>query len=292
MFTLDAKNIEIVQAFLKGARLAKFNASVAIIQESLAQGSWITRGSIKSQSGFYQGLAKIRRESHTGRDLDLNWYCVAAVSSPIEYGGAPHLMTPHDAKDKKAWDAMTLAEKQAQGIKALRAAGGLAKVSDEVLSAWLALTTQVRAVRDFLDAARPAPKVTAIGLSPKVTATLKEMNLDLDLPSIKPAKIEPRQRDAWFFKKDTGESYRKKLKDGSWEQETYYVVVWTDGIVHYQSRFGGTGNCEACNKNIPSKKFVPVEAFDKKSNKLISLWLGCDCSRNIFGIQDVGVEKS
>jgi hypothetical protein len=201
-------------------------------------------------------------------------------------------MTPHTDEDKAAWDAMTLTEKQAQGIKCLRANGNLTKISDETLWAWIALAAEVRAVSELLDEARPVPVVTTIGLSPKVTATLTEMNLDLDLPSIKMAKIEARYRDEERFNKTTGEWEYVLLKDGTRKQETYYVVVWTDGIVHNRSRFASGAHCHACGKNIPSGRFVPVEAFDKKSSKLVSMWLGCDCAKNIFGIKDVGVEKS
>ena len=75
--------------------------------------------------------------------------------------------------------------------------------------------------------------------------------------------------------------------------QAYHVVVWSKGSIHDQSRFSVKGSeCEACGKNIPSGLLVPVKALDKNSgDRLISLWLGCDCSVNIFGIKDVGIAK-
>jgi hypothetical protein len=93
------------------------------------------------------------------------------------------------------------------------------------------------------------------------------------------------------YNKLTAELEYALNKDGTRKQENYNVVVWSDGIIHGKSRFAGNG-CHACGKHIPSGRFVPVEAHDKKSNKTISLWLGCDCAKNIFGIKDIGVEKT
>lgn len=133
---------------------------------------------------------------------------------------------------------------------------------------WAALCGEKDAAIAILDAARPLPKITAIGLSPKVTKTFRECNLDIDVNSIRMAKIEP-----------------LKIND----KLTIYIVAWSEGIRHGQSRFAG-GGCEACGKAIPSGRFVPVEAVCRRAG-LVSLWLGCDCARNIFGIQDVGIDR-
>lgn len=283
MKSLNQANIDLVRTALKGARLVKFDASIAILKESIAQGAWVLRGSVKASSGFYQGLTKVR-EPYT-EVCSTDWYCVNGVSSVLKYGRLS-FMDGDDGRNTK-YNAMTKAQRVIRGIKVFRDDGELKKVSDEVVLAWIALCVEYVEVADMLNAARPLPVVTAIGLSPKVTATLTEMNLDLDLPSIKPAKIETRYRDR--FDKNGKPMF---MKDGTRTQEPYHVVAWTKGIVHGASRFGKSGNCEACNKRIPSGRFVPVEAMDKKSGLILSLWLGCDCARNIFGIKDVGFKKT
>ncbi len=170
------------------------------------------------------------------------------------------------------------------------------KISPEFLIAWCSLCIEKKTARFFLDSVRPLPVVTAIGLSPKVTKTLKDMNLDIDLPTIKPAKIAYRviaKLNMNFRSKEYGQ-----IMMGTSDNDSKYSLVdydpyvkWSEGIVHGQSRFTHrTGHCEACGKNIPSWRFVPVEAFDKTSKKLVSFLLGCDCAKNIFGIKDIGVD--
>jgi hypothetical protein len=136
-----------------------------------------------------------------------------------------------------------------------------------------------------LDASRPVPVITAIGLSPRVTATLKECNLDVDLPSIKLAKIDFRWVRAY---EDGKPAFRK---DGKPRMEKCYFVEWSQGIKHGCSRFADGGHCEACGKRIPSQRYVPIEATCKKQG-LISMWIGCDCAKNIFGIKDAGIDKN
>lgn len=284
MNTLNQDNIAIVRGALKGARLAKFDASIAVLRESLALNSWVPRGNVKSSAGFYQGLVKFRDPEVEVCSTD--WYCLTAIDSVLRYGGRLSFMEGFDSPKSADYAGLSSDQRVERAIKVLREAGELKKVSDTVILAWIALNEEAVSIRLRLDAARPAPKVTPIGLSPKVTATLTEMNLDLDLASVKPAKIETRYRDAFL-----GDGSPKLNADGSRAREPYYFVVWSDGIHHGESRFGSSGRCEACNKHIPSGRFVPVEAKDKSSGKLISLWLGCDCAKNIFGIQDTGVEK-
>ncbi len=270
MKQLNPALVETVRQVLKGARLAKFEASVAIINESLAQECWVLRGAVKARSGFYQGLAKVqfRREEYddttaTGAGENDAWHLMMTLN----YGH------PFRGKDLQ------------RGIEVLRNNEAInKKLTDESIVAWAALCDEMTEIHRLLDEARPKPVITAVGLSPKVTKTLKEMNLDIDLPSIRRADLEKRYRPAFDRK---GQPILDQ--DGKQMMESYHVVVWTKGIVHGTSRF--SRGCEACGKPIPSCRYVPVEAMDKRSGKLISLWLGCDCARNIFGIKDVGVEK-
>jgi hypothetical protein len=175
----------------------------------------------------------------------------------------------------------------------------LKKISPEFLIAWCSLCVEKQNARRFLDEQRPLPVKTEIGLSPKVTKTLKELNLDIDMSSIKPAKINYRLVPARYSPFNTkeqklfGKVIVNETRNGSKYSmlERDYYIDWTKGIVHGQSRFTHhTGHCEACGKNIPSWTFVPLEAKDKKSGQLVSLLAGCDCAKNIFGVKDIGIE--
>jgi len=48
--------IEHISKSFKGSKQKKFFGSIQIIRDSIAQGSWVPRGSVKAQSGLYQGL--------------------------------------------------------------------------------------------------------------------------------------------------------------------------------------------------------------------------------------------
>ncbi len=243
---LSADLVKTVTASMKGARLAKLVASIDIVNESLARGGWVTRGSVKAMSGFYQGLTKtVVYKWEAGPKDKFN------LSMCLKYGRAFN----GEASDEVV---ATMAP----------------KVSVAVVRAWISLCNEFMDAYAALNAARPLPTITPIGLSPKVTATLTEMNLDIELPSIKMAEIE---RYEFTY-----------IKDGKEVVGVEYLVKWTKDIKHGQSRFHS--GCQACGKNIPSGRFVPVEAVCKK-NGLISLWLGCDCAKNIFGIKDVGVAQ-
>lgn len=271
---IDQALIDVARAGFTGKRLAKLDASLAVLQESLEQGAWVPRGSVKANAGFYQGLKHVRYRQ-------------------TDYQGSKA------AAEKDAWHLhMTLCfgypfqgKSLARGLELLRldleAGPKLRKISDDVIVAWAALCLVKSLAIADLDQARPKPVLTPIGLSPKVTKTLTEMNLEIDLPSIRPATLERRQRPRRDAKGQV-----MKLCNGEIMMESYYVVVWSPGIRHGESRFATGGGCEACGKYIPSGRFVPIEAKDKRSGSLISLWLGCDCARNIFGIKDDGVEKT
>ena len=276
MKNLTQSLVEIIQSTFKGAKLNKFNKSLDILTASVEQGTWLLRGKASVYAGFNMGLLKA---NYNRRD----------------YGDSPEA-----EKQSLAWDlAFSLNHGHAfkgdlaLAISVLRTGANSAgealkiKVSDEAIDAWVKLIDELTEIAAALDEARPLPRVTPIGLSEKVTVTLKEMNLDIDLPSIKPAKIVTKTRPSYCL--TTG----KALIDNEGNQlmEKYHEVAWTDGILHNQSRF--SYGCQACGKTIPSGRFVPIEAIDKNNGgRLISMWLGCDCASNIFGVKDIGLART
>lgn len=250
MKPLTPEYITTVATSLTGARRAKFEASVRVINLSVAQGAWIPRGSVKADSGFYQGLYR-SKERHPNHYVDM---C-------LSYGRA---LTP--ALMAEFADKLTHTE-----------------------LAWARLCIERIEITRELDEARPLPKITPIGLSPKVTKTLTECKLDLDLSTIKMAKIEGKKVKIQARDKENRPRFDDK-NEPIMVTVTMYFVVWTPGILFDKSRFA-YNDCQACGKTIPSKRFVPIEATCKKLG-LVALWVGCDCARNIFGIKDVGLEKT
>lgn len=263
---LNQENINIVSKYLKGKRLKKFQESVSIINESLYLQGWIKRGSVKAKAGFNQGLFSKLADYEVFDDIHDNSDEFYKVYRCFKYG---------------------LAGASVESIKKLNPNMFL-KYPTVLYKAWIELCNEKEEAFTVLNSFRVLPEITSIGLSPKVTATLTEMNLDLDINSIKMAKLVPKVIPATDLK-------GKKIKDkntGQYLLTTIYVLQWSKDILHNQSRFAHDGRCcHACGKQIPSQRFVPVEAFDKNKKQLISMWLGQDCAKNIFGIKDVGIKK-
>jgi len=294
---LNENLVATVAKVLKGAKLAKFLDSIKVINDSLEQGGWVSRGSVKAESGFYQGISKIGR---IGVEIcSPEWYASNDVSTLFNYGGWCY---NKEVKAKK-WDDVTGDEILLPypsteigvlelGVKTIRERIKSFKLSDEVILAWFYLVREKTNAVHLLDSLRPVPTVTSIGLSPKVTTTLTECNLDLDLPSLKLAEIAFRFVQAKKWDNEKKECLPVFDKNGACVLDKEFYPKWTVGTVHNQSRFAGGYHCHACGKAIPSGRFVPIEAFDKNSKNIISMWLGCDCAKNIFGIKDVGIGKS
>ncbi len=250
--------IVLIADYLKGKRREKFVNACNLLRDGVANGGWtVPRASSKAQAGLYQGIAKVPYRSGGSRERFELEQC-------LNYG--------HPLRaDIEPSDLRELAP----------------KLPLDVARAWITLCRAAHAAIVALDAARPKPVVTPIGLSPKVTKTLTECNLDLELSSIKPAKIDFYERHMVVIPKD-GAAYCALDRDGRPVPEKVYYPAWTLGIKHGMSRFHH--GCQACGKRIPSGRYVPVEAVCKRIG-LVSLWLGCDCARNIFGIKDVGVAR-
>ena len=269
---LNPELIAIVQTYMKGKKLEKFNESVKVINDSLSLGGWVSRGSVKANSGFYQGCGVTwttsyestpeHRENH---DLQM----------ALHYGyGSGNL---GEAINRLYAAISKKTEKPVVNTK---------KFPREFVEAWVALSREKALACEFLEYCRPLPVVTEIGLSPRVTATLTEMNLEVDLPSIKLAKIG--RRMVLGYKKDGSPLLDR---EGNHMEVPEYFVEWTPGTVMGRSRFSYGCRCEACGKSIPSGRFVAIEADDKKSEMHIGLWIGQDCASNIFGVKDAGMER-
>lgn len=267
MKQLSSNLVEIIKAEMKGKKLEKFLESVRILNASAEQGGWIEGGSRRASSGFYQGSGiRMIEDAASGRVSWKNEAFSEAMFS-LHYG--------NPVKNVDAAVAVITKEE-------------LKKFSREYARAWMLLSTEARELSAALDKTRPLPKITKVGLSPKVTKTLQECNLDLDLSTITYPELETFEMEVLVpvKNKKTGEVEMK------WVMQEFQRPVWPKGTVHNQSRFAmNTNGCHACGKNIPSGRFVPFYAEDKKSGKKVSMWVGCDCAKKLFGIKDVGVAR-
>lgn len=269
MNKLDQNLIDTISSQLKGKKLEKFIESINAINDSIEAGGWIRGASKKRSIGFNDpGAFEIIEVPYDHEDRQL----VRDLKIYIHYGSAKIKINIEEC-------SKYIALKN--------------KFTLDFVVAWSELKSSVYDACKELDLARPLPVVTEIGISATVTKTLKEMNLDIDLKTIKLAKIshrmEPRLNQT-PSSPDFGKPFLDK--EGKVIMERVYYVDWSKGIKHNQSRFADKPNhCHACGHKISSGRFVPIEAYDNNQGSVISMWLGCDCSKNIFGIKDIGIKK-
>ena len=266
MKSLSPELVAKVTEPMKGKKLEKLMESIAVINESLLAGGWAPRGSVKASSGFYQGYVKYHLKYESGPEHDEDF----SLRLCLSFGGNRGDITN-------------------EAINRLMAKGILPKkITKEHVKAWVDLCLEASLAREELDNSRPRPIITEIGLSPRVTATLKEMNLNIDLPSIKLADIAYRLGPK---RNKQGEIMLNNRQNASLLDKFYYVN-WTPGTKHRVTRFSDRNcNCEACGKHIPSGRFVPIEADDAKLGH-VGMYIGCDCAANIFGIKDAGLGRA
>lgn len=122
-----------------------------------------------------------------------------------------------------------------------------------------------------LDARRPPPVFTYLGVSPTVTALLQSLGLDAHADNIKPAPFE---------------TIQFQRVDGSWGWRQ--VLKWPADTRHGQSRYQEPHQCEACGHAIKNPfNWMPMLAHDGNGVPY-SLWVGTDCAKNLFGIKVSG----
>lgn len=131
---------------------------------------------------------------------------------------------------------------------------------------------EIAALMTRLDATRPKPVFTSIGVSPTITATLKEAGLVLNVATVRMCQMK------------VVEVERKNMK-GETEIVSLLVLEWPEGTVHGSSRFHNYNDqCESCGHRIKNVfNWIPL-LIDDAAGVPHSMWVGRDCSERIFGI--------
>jgi len=241
-------DIAAIRGYFTGKRLEIFDEAVAALRESVEQGAWVGRSAQRVSKGLNKGITSYRNLCKPCADASLfAVFMASAYGRPIEQA---HVDAVSDA------DLARLAP----------------TVHVYVMRSWLRLLAVVRAITEDLDASRPAPAITEIGLSPKVTATLRDVGLDLDLGTRRMCPL------GWYW--------APALDSGGRRKKVYYPK-WPASTIHGSSRFAHC-DCHACGKSIPSGKVVPV-IVDDHAGTAHGFWLGRDCAANILGIKDAGI---
>lgn len=267
MLELTNSNVSVIRKYLKGSRLSLFNESVDKINDSLRLNGWLP-GYSRSYS---KGLKGVGLSISYEKNLMVGEY-TSVNTARGKLNGLLKEGFLHLGSSEIELAISDLNEKE------------LKKTPSELIWAYFNLLKEVKVAVQLLNSLRPLPVVTKIGLSPKVTKTLKDMNLDIELSSIVMAKI------SYEYIPSRGKD--GKVMSGKYGEtliELTSYVDWSEGIKHNMSRFASSDHCHACGALVESKLFVPIEGFDNKTESLVSMWLGRDCAKNIFGIKDEGL---
>lgn len=147
----------------------------------------------------------------------------------------------------------------------------------------------VRALNE-LDAQRPAPVFTQLGVSRTVTKTLAEMGLVGTVAET--SRVCPTKR---IQIEATDANGKVVLDKKTGKPVLIWVRVWDfpANTVFGESRFHiYNGQCEACGHGIRNPmNWLPV-LIDDKAGVPHAVWTGTDCARNVFGIKSSKLSES
>jgi len=221
----------------------------------------------REQKQLYDSLKKVQRGNYATRPLlnAVSWLGWERQELPT---GKVQLRAPNGATIE--YDSFRLSK------------------YEEAVGAWFRNeTTAIAQVDEFIanyEQAQRPPEITSKGLSPKVTKTLFEMDLDIDLSTV---KVPPIRKVGEKPKLNAqGEPI---MRFGEPVMEDIHKVIWPTNTKFGMSRFSNGGGCEACGKQIPSGWFVPIVAECKKVG-LVGLFIGRDCAGRIFRIKNEGID--
>lgn len=275
-------NSEAVLKWYSGKALAKATAAMTLLLESIQAGQWIPKASrsVRAALGKHN-IANKFAKGHRGW-LEQGFIDPSKAMSEWE-DAAPQM-------GRQIYRAMHYGI--LSGVSILSTAPLRVKLGVGGLelpqSIHFALDRIDQYIQDFgpvgdamdkLDATRPKPVFTSIGVSPTVTKTLEDAGLDLDLSTIRICPIR------W-------EKVEYLDKDGHTCYKWVGGLEFPEGTRHHRSRFAGPNaifdHCEACGHTIRNPfNWVPF-VINGKNGTPYSLWTGRDCAETLFGVKMVG----
>lgn len=127
-----------------------------------------------------------------------------------------------------------------------------------------------------LDALRPPPVFTVVGISRTLTATVASLGLPTDGAALARDAVTVCPME-WY--KVEGENFFRSR------------LVWPKGTIHnatvHAGARGDSAHCHACGHAIRNAfNWVPLVV--RSQGKVYGLWTGMDCAKSLFGIKMTG----
>ncbi len=133
---------------------------------------------------------------------------------------------------------------------------------------------------DKLDATRPRPVFTSLGVSPTLTRTLTDMGIQGTMETVRPCP------EKWELE----EHIDKKTGRVNYAWVCY--LLFPENTVHRASRHAHGGGvhtqCHACGHAIRNNYNWVVLLVDDAKGVPHSIWVGRDCAMSLFGIKVTG----
>lgn len=265
---------EEILRWYKGKAREKAEVALGLLLESEQAGEWLPKASRSVRAALSKANVAQRLVEGLKRDLT----SIERVRTSGDYGHGEGWLIYHSVYYCKTGFFAKLKPEDWQRIEAL-ATEPEQKAVLEAVRPYVETFREVGALMERLDATRPKPVFTAIGVSPTVTKTILETGLDLDLKTIRVCPME-------FFRVEVVGTDKHGQETRHWE--TRIRLLWPVGTRHNRSRFangGGFSKCHACGHSIRNPfNWVPL-LIDDKDGVPHALWVGRDCSESLFGIK-------
>ena len=249
--------------WFSGKSLEKAQQAIGWVEQSLAQGYWVPKTSRTARAVLSKpNLAKkLFNQNKWLEDLrvkgDEEFFNTGyQLRHAVAYGGMESL---HKVDFEKIYQ-LRISPKEREVLVQLR------PFKAAFLEVWGAMAV--------LDASRPIPEFTHLGVSLTLTATLEALKAQkvtvCPLKFVKVARHTPQ-----------GKLYYANVA----------ICDWPQGTVHRTSRYQGTPQneqCEACGHAIKNGfNWVPL-IFWGKDGIQRSLWTGRDCAQRLYGVRMTG----
>lgn len=244
---------------------AKAQGALALLEESLAIGEWLPRASRQVRATLSK--SNVAKKAAKKVQLDRSWsdpLCgpLHQVEDVLRFGNFDRAQKI----DFAALLAADLTEAEAEMVRTAQA--------------FAADFAPVAAAMALLDATRPAPVFTAVGVSPTLTRTLEFIGL-LGTTA-ETARMCPVKR----------ERIETRDEKGNLVYEYVLRLDPPENTAWHRSRFSRYDSCcEACGHKIKRANNWLLVLVDDAKGTPHALWVGRDCAKSLFGIDAKGELK-
>jgi len=271
---------------LSGKSQQKFFASIDVLNRSLENDQWESRGQSKVIAGT----------NHFIKDSDLPSYGLSLrqheknkVEDAMHYvlwvGFNSYIVIDSFIDTlKNNMDEVKII------ISKMKTKKG--RTEDAIISA-IMLMAEINQAIHYLNSVVVQSKLDISSLSDRQRDTLSSSLVDIDFMSLRLAKIVYPVTIVPVYPQFASAENKNHRATACYRVYIFAqvpAIEWEQGTV-----FGATGKqghqCDACGKNIPSQMFVFLQATCKRTGRTLGLQFGTDCAHRMLNVKSDGVRR-